>query len=343
MTNAIRFTLCLVLSLPAFAAEPLKVDDFAPRAAGIALVEVVAIEKYDDRPADGDAGLRFKFKLIRGSGEVPGSVTVITARGGLIPPGSVSKPTKRPKPSAPVTVDALKKGERYWFAFASSHEWEKYSQGVIGFWPEKDAKADALEAAVKADAYRWRPQYDPQTNLAYGHVREKGKWRVRVERDERVLWEHEIPGTKVDSYTSWGLSHSTGGELAVAMPKGGKLLLAETDTRLEKDNEFQLAAGTYWVKTGFDPETGKRLAAWVRKPQHSHVPLVNRAYDPGTGKPRYEQRLDFPQTGGKAVGAKTDGWYRKIERTFDAEGKLTKEETFRYDQEQADRWVKLAK
>jgi hypothetical protein len=97
------------------------------------------------------------------------------------------------------------------------------------------------------------------------------------------------------------------------------------------------------VKTGFDPETGKRLAAWVRKPQHSHVALVNRAYDPRTGKPRLEQRFDFPQTSGKAVGAKTDDWYRKIERIFDAKGELAKEETFRYDQEQADRWVKVAK
>jgi hypothetical protein len=341
MINAIRFTLFLALSVPALAAEPLQVDDFAPHAAGIALVEVVAIEKFDDRPADGDAGVRFKLKLIRGSGEFRDTVTVITAHGGLRPPGS--PPPKPSKASAPVTADALKKGERYWFAFASNHEWERYSQGVIGFWPEKDAKAEALEAAVNADAYGWQPQYDPQTKLTYGHVREKGKWRVRVQRDERVLWEHEIPGTKVDSYASWGLSNNTGGLTVKMMPKHGRLLVAETDTRLEKDNEFQLAAGTYWVKTGLDPETGKRLAAWVRKPQHGHVPLVNRAYDPGTGKPQLEQRFDILQTGGKAVGSKTDDWYRKIERTFDATGERTKEETFRYDQQAADRWVKLAK
>lgn len=340
MTSAIRFTLFLAFSVSAFAAGPPKVDDFAPRAAGIALVEVAAIEEYDARPMDGEAGVRFKLKLIRGSGDVPATVTVITAYGGLRPDGSEPKPAK---PSGPVTVDALKKGQRYWFAFASNHEWEKYKQGVIGFWPETDAKAEALEVAIKADAYRWHPQYDSQTNLAYGHILEKGKWRVRAQRDERVLWEHEIPGTKVDSYASWGLSNSTGGELTVEMPKSGKLLMAETSARLEKDNEFQLAAGTYWVRTGFDPETGKRLAAWVRRPQHSHVGLVNRAYDPGTGKPKREQRFDFPQTGGKAVGSKTDAWYRKIERTFDATGELTKEETFRYDQEQADRWVKIAK
>ncbi len=341
MTNLIRFTLFLALSVSAFAAGPPKVDESAPHAAGIALMEVAAIEGYDDRPKDGEAGMRFKLKLIRGSGEVPGTVTVITAYGGLRPDGSEPKPAK---PSGPVTVDALKKGQRYWFAFASNHEWEKYKQGVIGFWPEKDAKAEALEAAVKADAYRWRPQYDPQAKLAYGHILEKGKWRVRVERDERVLWEQKIAGTKVDSYASWGLSNNTGGELIVKnMPKHGRLLMAETSTRLEKDNEFQLAAGTYWLKTGFDAETGKRLAAWVRKPQHGHVPLVNRAYDPGTGKPTLEQRFDFPQTGGKAVGSKTDEWYRKVERTFDATGELTKEETFRHDQGQADRWVKLAK
>jgi hypothetical protein len=329
-----------VLPLPVLAADAPKVERFAPHAAGVALAEVVAVEKYDDRPADGNAGVRFKLKRIRGSGEFVEDIYAVTAYGGLRPPGA-----PEPASSAPVKPDSLKKGERYWFAFASQHEYEKYNQGIIGFWPEQDPKAEALEAAVKADAYRWHPQYDPQTKLTYGRIIERDKWLVRVEKDGKELWRKEIPGTKTSDYFSWGLWDNTGGDLVVSMPKCGKILIAETGRKVEKDNEFGINAGKYWINTGFDPETGKRLASWVRLPQVSHVAVVDRRYNPKTGKPQFEQRYDFPQAGGKAVGAPKEEWYRKIERTFGAEGKVTKEEVFRYDQaaEAGKRWVKVSK
>jgi hypothetical protein len=154
-----------------------------------------------------------------------------------------------------------------------------------------------------------------------------------------VLWEAEFPGEPIDPQF-FRLYLSPGGDLDVPEPKCGQYLLAETDTRLEAGNEFGLPIGPYFVQSGFDPETGKRLASWVRKPQGPHVALVNRAYDPNTGKATFEQRFDFLGTGGKAAGAKTENWYRKIERTLDATGKVTKEETFRHDQELLDnRWV----
>ena len=153
----------------------------------------------------------------------------------------------------------------------------------------------------------------------------------------------EIPGTKTGDYFSWGLWDNTGGDLVVKMPKCGKILIAETSRRVEQDNEFGIAAGTYWINTGFDPETGKRLASWVRLPQASHVAVVDRRYDPDTGHPQFEQRYDWPKTGGKAAGAKTDDWFRKIERTFDAAGKVTKEDVFRYDGSVEGRWAKVGK
>jgi hypothetical protein len=339
MRHVVSFAFFLALSLPARAADP-KVEEFAPHASGVALAEVVAVEKFDMRPADGPAGVRFKLKRVRGSGDFPGQITVITAYGGLRPPGS-----PEPKPGAPVKSDSLKKGERWWFAFSSRHEYETYNEGVIGFWPEKDAKAAALEAAANADAYRWHPQYDPQTKLAYGRLTEKDKWRVRVWRGDKDLWEKELPGTPVSGSFDWGLWDNTGGELEVSMPKSGKILIAETSTRLDKGNEFGLAPGPYWVNTGFDTETGKRLAAWVRLPQVSQVELVDRRYDPASGKVQFELRYDFLQTGGKAAGAKAEEWYRKIQRTFDSSGRVTKEEVFRYDAaaEAGKRWVKAGK
>lgn len=151
MRTASVFGLLVATSL--YAADPPKAEKLAPGAVGVALVEVTAVEKFDDRPADGNAGVRFKLKQVRGSGEFRDSVSTITEYGGLRPPGAPA-----PAPSAPLKADSLKKGERYWIAFAAEDDWKKHNQGVIGTWPEKDPKTEAFEAAVKADAYRKRPQ-----------------------------------------------------------------------------------------------------------------------------------------------------------------------------------------
>jgi hypothetical protein len=73
--------------------------------------------------------------------------------------------------------------------------------------------------------------------------------------------------------------------------------------------------------------------------------VVDRKYDMSSEKIKREDRFDFPKTGGLKVGAKSDEWWRKSVREFDvATGKVSKEETFRYDdtQEPAKRWVKVA-
>ena len=330
---SLAFVFLLAPSLRA--ADP-KLDEFAPHASGVALVEVVSTEEYDARPADGNAGVLFKLKLVRGSGEFRSEVRVTTAFGGLRPPGSV------PKPSLPLKPDSLKKGERYWLVFASGRDYEKHNQGVIDFLSEKDPRAEVLEAAVKADTFRWHPQYDPKTKLSYGRVSEKGTWRVRVEKGAKVLWEKEIPGTRVDAYASWGFWGGLS-DFELKMPACGVLLLAETHTQLDNDNEFGLAAGAYYVNTGFDPETGKRRAVCVRLPQGPSVIRLNREYDADTGAVKHEDRYDTVLTGGKVVGAKTEDWYRKITRTFDHAGKLTREEIFRHDAgaESGKRWVKV--
>jgi hypothetical protein len=317
---------------------PPSLDALVPNASGVALIEVVEVKEYDERPMDGNKGVRFKLKLVRGSGAFPGEVGVVTDFGGLRPPGDV------PKPSAPLKPDSLKKGERYWIAFSSRHDHEKYNQGVIGFWPEKDKVSEVLEATVKDDVYRWSPQYVPELKLSYGHVIEKDTWRVRAERDGKVIWEKTLPGKPLDAY-HFGLFQSTGGDFEVQMPKCGHILFTESDARLEKDNEFGLPAGPYYVNNGFDPQTGKRHGTWIRVAQGPSVEVMNRAYDLGTGKPARDERFEFLKSGGKAVGARAEEWWRKIERTFDASGEVTKEEVFRYDEsaEREKRWVKVKK
>ena len=316
---------------------PPTLDTLTPHASGIALVEVAEVTEYDARPMDGNKGVRFKLKRVRGTGYFADAVSVTTAFGGLRPPGSV------PKPSAPLKSDSLKKGARCWLAFSSRHDYA-HNQRVIGFWPEKDSAAEVLEAAIKDDVLRWHPQYIPDLKLSYGHVVEKDGWRVRGERDGKVLWEKALPGKPLDDY-HFGLFQGTGGTFKVPMPKGGHILFTESDARLGADNEFGLPEGPYYVNSGFDPETGKRHATWVRVAQGPSVAVMNRAYDLDTGKPTRDERFDRPKAGGKAAGAKTEEWWRKVERTYDAAGKVTREEAFWYDEsaEHEKRWVKVKK
>ena len=53
---------------------------------------------------------------------------------------------------------------------------------------------------MKADAYRWHPQYDPQTKLTYGRIVERDRWHVSVEKGGNELWQKEVPGTKSSDY-----------------------------------------------------------------------------------------------------------------------------------------------
>jgi hypothetical protein len=330
------FALALLVA-SASAADP-KTDAVPPHASGIALAEVLDVTAYDLRPADGDKGVKYKLKRVSGTGEFTEEVYVVTEPGGFRPPGMVPE-------SAPLKADSFKKGDRFWVAFASRYDWETHNQGVLAFWPEKGAPREALEAAVKADALKWHPQYAPKLKLSVGRLVEKSSWRVRAERDGKTLWEQKLDGAPSGGYGEWGLFRSFGGEIGAPLPKCGQVLFAETHTELPKGNEFDLPPGPYYVNRALDPETGKLHAITVRLPQGPSVVRAERDYDPATGKPTRENRYDSLKTGGPAAGAKTENWYRKITRTFDAAGAVTKEETFRYNDsaEAGKRWVPVRK
>jgi hypothetical protein len=335
-------SLSLLLLLAAFP-EPEKpaprLEELAPHACGVCLAEVVSVQERDARPADGDFTEEVTLKILRGSGEVRSQLPVIKEHGGL-------RPTAPPPIQGPLRAGGLKKGQRYWIAFASSLDHEKYTNGVVGYWPEDKADvAKVLDEAIKEDRFRWRPEYDPKTGLAYGYLATPGKksWQVRIEKQGKVLWEKEVPGERSERGVFWGLSEGGYNSFPSQKPRSGKLFWAESAQRLDKDNEYGVAEGMYYVTTGWDPETGKRIAAWLALHKGPHVDVLHREYN-ADGKPRREERFDWLPSGGKAVGAAEESWYRKIARTFDPDtGKVAKEETFRYDsaQEVGQRWVKV--
>jgi hypothetical protein len=335
----------LPLLLCLASAEP-TADDLAPRAAGVALVRVVSVTERDSRPMDGPLADEIKLRIVRGSGEVPETLAIVKAPGGHPPPPGAVKP---PPPKFSLKPGALKEGRRYWVAFSSPYEYRAYPEGVIAYWPEDDPKAaKVLDGAVKADRWKWHPHYDPKTGLTCGRLIEpdKKRWQVRVWKDDEVLWETTVPGTPSKRYYSWGFWDAGGpGGFPTHVPKSGRLLVTETALALDAGNEFGLPAGPYYLCTTFDPRTGKRLSACVTVLQDGHSIHVQQAYDPGTGRPVREERFDWPKSGGRAVGARTDDWFRKVARTFDLEtGRVTSEAVFRWDDTKSgdERWVKVS-
>jgi len=330
-------TLFMMVTAVAPWIDSLELSKVAPHAAGVALVEVQEKKEYDFRGADGNKSVCFSVTKVRGTGDFQKELSVITAYGGMRPPNS------KPRPSLPLKPDSLEIGKRYWIAFASGDD-DRYNQQVIAFWPEDDPVAETLEAAVRDDVLKWKPQYISALGISYGHIIEDGTWNVRGEKDGKVLWEHTLTGKPLNSYY-FGLFESTGGSFEVAMPACGQILFTESDTKLDEGNEFGLPAGPYYINHGYDPTSGTRHGTWIRKAQAGSVEVLNRSYDLKTGKPAREVEFDFLQTGGITVGASTETWWRKRERDFDAKGHVTKEVTYRYDetQEPDNRWIRVTK
>jgi hypothetical protein len=320
-------------------AQPPDLEKLAPHAAGLCLAEVLELKDFDGRAGDGNLETRVKLRIVAGTGTVLKELAIVKEYGGFRPNGP------EPKPRGPLWPDSLKKGKKYWFAFCSEHEGDRYEQMVINFWPEDAPEAAAFHRAVKEDRYRWQPEYDPETRLSYGHLIEpkQQRWHVRVERAGQVLWEAALPGKK--SHRAYALTLLDNGynDFPRKMPRCGKVLFAETAQPLGKGNEYGLPAGTYYVTHAFDPENGRRLSVYVAVHQDPQVDLLQRDYDPATGRLRYEDRYDWLDQGGKAVGGKEERWWRKISRTFDpASGAVTRTEVFRYDfDRQPDRWVRV--
>lgn len=339
MTTRISFALIVLVGLQTrgWGHEP-TIETLAPHAAGIALVEVTAAKKFDERPSDGNAGVEFHLKVIRKSGNARTKIRVITGLGGARGPNA--KPFK---PSGPVKHDSFKTGKRYWVAFSADKDWVKYPQFVIAFFPEfAKPAANLFDKAITAKRYRWSPQYDRKLNLSLGHLpsNDGDHWRIRVTREGKTLWEKEVPGKKAGSYMAWEIYPGGMYGIPAKLPRSGKILYAQSAVELKAGNEFRLPAKKYYVTTGYDPETGRRAATWVFRYQTGLTSELHVDYDPKSGRPIIRARWDSPKTGGLQVGATTKSWWRKTVTRFDAKtGRETGRDIFRYDKKRG--WVKV--
>ena len=267
-----------------------SINKLAPNASGVCLANVVSIVPYDHRPSDGNKGFKVTLRQISGSGQFNDTIHIITEYGGHTESGITPEP-----PNNLINPDSLTTGKQYLFAFASKHDYKYHPQSVIGFWPASDTKVSkSMQTAIQNNVYRWNPQFDPETQLTYGRLQSsKQDWEIRVNKGEKVLWKKTVLGTMSTRSRSWTLDEYAKVNFPdVAETSCGKLLVAETATYLRLGNEYGLPVGAVYLRTAFEPETGKRLHDQIRQ-QGPQVALLTRTYNPTTGEVEKEVKTKF--------------------------------------------------
>lgn len=126
-------------AVAASSTQPDEVATALKAAKGIALVEVTAIRERDDRPSDGNLVDVVSIKTVKSTGTIPADIRITKDFGGR-------RVGAAPVPTGPLFPNPLVAGKRYWIIFNDA-DWQKYQQGVVAWWPEKDVPV-AVEAAV---------------------------------------------------------------------------------------------------------------------------------------------------------------------------------------------------
>jgi hypothetical protein len=293
----------------------------------VSLAEVTDLTERDPLKsgiADGNDDTLVALKPLRGSGEVPESIVIVRKWGGF---------GARLSPPDPLNPPPFKKGSRYWFIWSSVND--VYWHRILMWWPEDDVAAPVkeMEAAIKADRYAWSPQYLPDVSLFYGRKvdAEKRHTAVRVTKGDKTLWEKTLPGLpsgRLDAWHVYEKQHLYDLK-EVDAPEDQRFLSVGTDVDLPQANEFDQPEGAYYANWRLDLGTGRVAVATVGASQFHSVYTLNR-YSLETGRLVFQSVNTPLPSGGKAVGADEEGWWRQVQRTYDPKtGEKTSEEVFR--------------
>jgi len=126
--------------------QPVDVTAALDAGTSLALVQITTVKDQDNRAADGDRANLISYTLVKSSGKPPASLRVVTAN----PYPQMAGAPAAPEPTGILIPNPLIPGQRYWIVFSTNKK--KYPQGVVAFYPEKDAPA-ALDAAITAKKY----------------------------------------------------------------------------------------------------------------------------------------------------------------------------------------------
>ena len=345
--------LLAIPSLPPILPEASSLDraleEIAPRAEGIAQVDVVGVREVHENFCSTETYTEIRFRILRSTGATRDIIHVMTSMTGLGPDGPIHF-----EPHGPVCDDDFQNRRRYWVAFSSQYEWDRFPQGIVAWWPDERAPK-VLDEAIRADRYADQPQYDPMSGLTHGYRvdKDKGVWRVRLERDGARLWEIELPGRKFEAGMVWGARPDCPCDWRLIRKRwsrelqswtsvlehaddntSGWYLFAEGLCRLDDANPYGVPAGEHRITWALDADTGRTAAIWVAVRLDvgpTSTPGKVRYYDTKSGRLRREEMYEGLEHGGIAAGNEKEEWFRKLVRTFDpATGELMSEESYRH-------------
>lgn len=238
-------------------------DSLLPRASGVFLAQVTRISQYDERPSDGDLYDKVWLRVLRSTGETLDALYLVRDFGGYFLHGEFGRrpPPRRPPPFH-IAPDELSPGRQYWFATAAPYD--EFPERIVRYWAaDSAALPPRMEQAVAQDAYRWRPEYWPNSGFTIGWLEAPGdSARVRAWRTGELLWEQPLAGQMTHAaYGGWYI-HS-GRELGSMGPPGlpddAWVLRVEVREALAAGNRFGVPEGTRRITHLIDMETGRIL------------------------------------------------------------------------------------
>lgn len=324
-------------------------DKLAPHAAGVALVEIVEPDG-DDRPqADGQNGPRqLLFKIHRRTG---------TTRDGLALAGSAQTAEAADgvegagNEAAAVELPTFRSGRKYWVAFASRYQSDRYPHGIIAAWPD-GKQPKPITQAVEQNQLADHPQFDPKTGLTHTVLKLDHGVRVRLHKRQELLWTTRLPDETSDGgfrpeYTRLTPSAAWASLIAPRRIDAGTYLVVKAQGNLPEANRFHVPPmndshaqfGGYTLDYIVCARDGRLVAVQVIRPAvqwsgptpppegFSMVCLI----DPKTGKVTHDirdqggrrtVRVYDPQTGRRTrsevyrwLGAAEDGRWMLIRYT----------------------------
>ena len=94
--------------------------------------------------------------------------------------------------------------------------------------------------------------------------------RFRIEKEGKLLWQKTVPGKMSRRYSACGFGYADQGTTDISPRQ--QVFQVETAISLEAGNEFDVPAGSHYVSTAYDPETGDRLTVRVSEYQAGQRP-----------------------------------------------------------------------
>lgn len=261
-----------------------SIDDLAPYATSLSLVEVLNVRHVDlrNQPFIDRLSIKVGLKTLKSSGRVWDELeSVKEAFGKKVPSTKVLR-----------ELEKLNIGEKYWIVFTANsfgevlHGERRNGPGrLYRIWPTTDPKIEkACLDAISNDHYEGMRFHDAGTGVTFTCKNGKSgdQWSLLAVKDGKALWKKDFDGLYFGRVTQSRVRISENGIKGIpkTFPAGGWILIVEYRTELSDENEFRLKKGLWDFQVLYDPITGVRRASFIGLKDGWNGGVISREYSP---------------------------------------------------------------